>query len=237
MHNFGGFFGPSFNGSGFFLEEAPVPSANLILMLEGDTVTLNGSTVSAWPDLSGNGINFVQANSLYQPSYITGALNGHNVVRFNGIADYMTNATVSTGNFSIFVVTANQRTVLLNAEDTLITNQQTSGSYNGLVMSSFDYYNNTTQKQLYSQMNSATIVNYVNGATTPLTLTTGEWALLEATFSSGTNSTIGWTIGANSPLTLFGQVDIAAIYIYDAVLSATQRTQVETAARERFALY
>lgn len=44
------------------------------------SITLNGSNVSSWADLSGNGRNATQATAASQPAYSTAALNGRNVV-------------------------------------------------------------------------------------------------------------------------------------------------------------
>ena len=68
--------------------------------LRGIPRPVRGS-VSQWTDLSGNGLNFTQGTALNQPTVLTDIIEGHDVVRFNGIAEYMTNPTHSTGNYSI----------------------------------------------------------------------------------------------------------------------------------------
>jgi hypothetical protein len=54
-----------------------------------------GSDASVWTDISGNGRNAVQATGANQPSIVTGAINGRQVRRFDGVDDYLLTSTVS----------------------------------------------------------------------------------------------------------------------------------------------
>ncbi len=92
-----------------FFKPSEVPTANLQLWLRADSgVTLNGSTVSRWADLSGNGHDAVQATASRQPSLVAGRLNGMPVVSFDGVNDKLgfTGSTLMT-QFSLFVVLNN----------------------------------------------------------------------------------------------------------------------------------
>lgn len=53
------------------------------------TVTLNGSNVSQINDLSGNGNHLTAVTSTNQPAYISAGVNGLNVMRFDGVDDYL----------------------------------------------------------------------------------------------------------------------------------------------------
>jgi hypothetical protein len=65
----------------------------------------NGTPVSTWPDLSGNGDNATQTNLTFAPTYVTGALNGFPVVRFNAAAsNYLAFARPVQDDFTIFCV-------------------------------------------------------------------------------------------------------------------------------------
>jgi len=72
--------GPGFNS-------APVAATPFYLAawFEADAISglASGASVSNWPDLSGRGNNATQAIASRQPTYVTGAMNGLPVVRFN----------------------------------------------------------------------------------------------------------------------------------------------------------
>jgi hypothetical protein len=48
------------------------------------SITLNGSTVSQWTDLSANAYVFSQATASYQPTLSSASLNGKNTISFDG---------------------------------------------------------------------------------------------------------------------------------------------------------
>ncbi len=47
-------------------------------------VTLSGSDVNQWNDISGNGLNATPGNPSLKPTYISGAINGMDAVSFSG---------------------------------------------------------------------------------------------------------------------------------------------------------
>ena len=69
-------------------------AANLLVWYRADLgITLNGSTVSAWADQSGNGHHLVQGTAVNQFDYIASALNGKPGLRSADSLRFMTNAT------------------------------------------------------------------------------------------------------------------------------------------------
>jgi hypothetical protein len=69
------------------------PTTNLALWLKADSLTLsNGDAVSTWSDSSGNGNSASQGTSGSRPTYVTNALNGKPVLRFNGSSTHLTMA-------------------------------------------------------------------------------------------------------------------------------------------------
>lgn len=50
---------------------SPSQLQGLALWLDNSLITLNGANVSAWPDISGSGNHFTQANASLQPAYVS----------------------------------------------------------------------------------------------------------------------------------------------------------------------
>lgn len=68
------------------------------------SITLNGSTVSQWSDLSGNGNHATQSTANNQPAYTTATLNGKAVLTFSGSPrELLTSLSVSPP-FSVIAV-------------------------------------------------------------------------------------------------------------------------------------
>jgi hypothetical protein len=72
-----------------------------------DSTTITIATgVSQWNDKSGNARNATQANSANQPAVISGALNGKNVIRFDGSNDFLdfNGSFFASTSYSIYAV-------------------------------------------------------------------------------------------------------------------------------------
>lgn len=57
------------------------------------SITLNGSNVSQWNDLSGNSRHLTQGTAASQPAYVSAGQNGLNIVTFDGVDDALSRAT------------------------------------------------------------------------------------------------------------------------------------------------
>lgn len=83
-------------GTGFNQAASAQPVTGVTVWYKADQgVTLNGSTVSAWLDQSGNGYDVIQATATNQPTYSANYLNGKPVLTFDGSNDYLRMATGS----------------------------------------------------------------------------------------------------------------------------------------------
>ena len=67
-----------------------IPTQGLAFWVRADTgLTLAGTTVSQWADLSGNNRHAAQGAAASQPTVVTNALNGKPVLRFDGVNDFL----------------------------------------------------------------------------------------------------------------------------------------------------
>lgn len=86
-----------------------VPRPGLALWLRADQgVLLNGVSVPGWADRSGNGRNASQPVPSSQPMLVRNAVNGHPVLRFDGVDDFLTFPCPVTGltGMSLFLVSS-----------------------------------------------------------------------------------------------------------------------------------
>jgi hypothetical protein len=111
---------------------APTTVSGCALWLDAadsSTIDLSGSTVIRWRDKSGNGRD---ASGGVPPTYTSNAINGRNVVTFNGTNTFMfTNDVYSLREFHVFAVVQRLATIISNANaPTCIVSSQTYGSNN-----------------------------------------------------------------------------------------------------------
>jgi len=67
---------------------------------DASTITESGGAISQWNDKSGNGRNATQVTAGNRPTYTSAALNGKNVVSFNGSTQWFANfSAFSAGHF------------------------------------------------------------------------------------------------------------------------------------------
>ena len=92
---------------GISLAAGPTNVTDAALWLDASQLIglANGATVSTWTDMSGNGNNAIAAGSV--ATYVTGALNGQPVVRFNSNGNASFNFTEITDIRTVFWVVKN----------------------------------------------------------------------------------------------------------------------------------
>ena len=87
--------------------ETPAEIPGCVLWLDAaDTATYDGNLVAQWRDKSGLGHHMAQGDAVKQPAVLPDALNGRNVLTFDG-GDWLVGAPVlaqSSTNFSLFIV-------------------------------------------------------------------------------------------------------------------------------------
>lgn len=197
------------------------------------SITLNGSTVSQWSDLSGNGRHQVQASASLQPNYNTSGLNGKGTLTTTGTQWMQASAFASSSSATIFLVWQ----IAFAGSTPFIFQRGTVNDVHSFLM-------NPGANQLQARRGSSN-----QGTLTVADLQTPSiWRIGTLVFSTtlsrifngstqGTDNTA--TVSApvgNKVLTLFaldsatraGQPGIAEFLYYSTELDATQQSSVRT---------
>ncbi|MEL7038730.1 MAG: PQQ-dependent sugar dehydrogenase [Cyanobacteria bacterium J06592_8] len=218
---------------------SPPVSNNLVLQLDGSSATTDGSgIVTGWTDLSGTGNDLTSIGG--DPTLVTNALNGHNVIRLDGDGDKLerlVNVNLPSGNAdrAVFMVV----------------------QYNGTGDGGFSYGQGSRDRtfgvmvgkdgdlRVKAWGNSGDADSNVDG--------TGQgWlsqsvVLADSTmehYKDGTlidsqthtyNTTLNQiVIGADIDSSPFVDMEVAEILVYDGALSDAERQQVETYLQQKY---
>ncbi|MEY3499331.1 MAG: hypothetical protein RL308_1000, partial [Bacteroidota bacterium] len=203
---------------------------NLKLWLRSDSLVLNGNKVVQWTDLSGNNNHISQADVSKQPSFIANQINGYPIVSFDGINDNLKNIFSQTYNteVTIFIVMRNNSSSPVFIYD---------GGTNYLSMI---YVNNN----LYIQSGNPNIF-YSKIAPFPFSFFQSEYtgttskifenSLLKLTGTLPSPIMNGFTLGTRYQQDVyFYHGDVAEIFVYNSVLSASDKSQIELYLRDKY---
>lgn len=212
---------------------SPLNVSGLKLWLDASAITglNNNDSVTTWTDLSGQGNNATQATGSRKPTYKTAILNSLPVVRFDGVDDYLANASL----------------VLAQPATIFVVVQQSGGSidyrilYDGTTSTTvmaLTYVVSTTKWSAYGGTafvgQSGTtgsnvpkcVSSIYNGASTEIRINGGT----AATGNGGSQGwTGGFTLGDGWQRTgrYATTADIGEILAYNSALSASNRAAVE----------
>jgi hypothetical protein len=216
-----------------------IPVGDLRLWLRADSGVMPQSgtnTVRTWVDQSGNTNNATQSTTYYQPLYVTNALNGLPVVRFNGTNAYdyfnlpnLLNGTTQAEAFVVLKAAADTPDYSdhplwdMGADDSSYT--EGYPDYYGNIV---DDFGSTTAQTVYdpAQPLDQSHVYEVAGQN-------GSWAAwINGVLQSSTNANI-YSYNSNNP-TLGGSLyeysffsgDIAEVLVFDRTLTGDERTAV-----------
>lgn len=99
--------GPTIVSNGTLkLQSAPFVVAGMAYWLDAsdtNSLVVSAGKVTQWNDRSGNARNFIQTNTVLQPSFVTAAMNGMPVVRFDGVTNQMV-MSLLTSPQTVFIV-------------------------------------------------------------------------------------------------------------------------------------
>lgn len=204
---------------------------------ESSSVTLNGSTVSAFNDLTATGHNLAQALAASQPTYQTASLNGLNTMSFDGgdflsgsgdpfYASDLTIFTVAkTNNTTTFQMIIAKNAAPTNREFTfgisntnrIYSNINTTGAAGG-DQNALSTNGIGTDWVIFGSVKSGVDVTLSNnGDTNPFTYTVGTIFDGNAALTLGRNPTIGFNWNG----------EIAETLIADGAVSSADRERIE----------
>lgn len=178
------------------------------------------SAVTTWTDLSGSGntVTNLEGGTTY-PTNILNRINGHAIVRFNGVGNYLGASLLRTNIGTVMVVAGNITYSVANA----VAGTDTSA---GRVRMITWFPNSTT---IYSgdagELFQTGFSNYVNGAFTFTFPASPTFALVDQTAAPlrATNLVIGIS-AVNDPF----KGDIAFMAGWNGQLSTFERRRIET---------
>jgi hypothetical protein len=214
-------------------ESLPPVASGLVLHMDASKITgvANGAQLNTWADTSGTANNAIRqsGSSAGYPKYVTGALNGRPVVRFN--------SGNTTGDSFKFTRISNIQTVFWVLKETaglsdghfLLGDESAyqfhRGGSNGSLWDGF-YTDNNIKNGTTKLMG-----NVINGTTTPLPSGSFQMVSLVTTGNVQANSIC-------QDRTTHGswQGDIAEILIYDRALTGAEELQVGSYLSAKYAL-
>lgn len=209
----------------------PTKLANLGLWLDAtdfNTITKDGSDlVSGWADKSTHENDASQATPTNQPLYVASSINGIPAIEFNGSDNYMHRSTFTQGVLSqpntIFIVW--ELITLPSAIGKIID----GGGVDRLVVE----INELNEWQMWAGdflIGSLRAINTPYVSSSYFNTTTSEGFINGVSDMTGDVSTMdinGITIGARFNAIQFLNVKVGEIIVYDALLTTSERQQVE----------
>ena len=231
-----------------------VPPPVLATWFKADAITgvVNGGAIATWPDASGKGFHATQGNVSFQPTFVTGAINGLPAVRFNSANQtYLAFPRPVQDSFTIICV--------FRSSQGIGTGQNFwngAGLVNGEMpntVNDFGLSLNANGKVLAGTGNpdvtiASTSTSYTNGQPHVVvfkrTRSTGALALYVDGVAQGTATGSQLTLNAPTQLVLGAQQtlnnyltgNIAEVKIYNAALSDSDRIAEETALNCKYGL-
>jgi hypothetical protein len=193
---------------------------------DGTTINFStGSQVDQWDDKEGSD-NLVQATSGNQPTLVTNQLNGKDIMRFDGINDFM-DVTYTTGltqpTTIIAVINPNNDTGTVNLWDGIGGSDRHTVFING--SDNYAYFAGSTQNSTTSSDNTFVTLRIVfDGSSSELfrnevSIDTGN---------SGSQGMDGLTLGARNDGAQNSQIDVAAFFVFDGTLTAQEISDMDS---------
>ncbi len=229
----------------------PVPALTTWFQADAISGLTDGSSISNWPDATGNDDNAIQGNSSQRPTFVTGAINGLPAVRFNSANQtYLSFARPVAGDFTILCVFQSSQGLgsgNLFYQGAGLVNGEVAGQVNDFGTCLFANGSicagignpdvavnsgtgfNDGQPHIFTftrQRNPGNVALYVDGALMGKTVGGGQSLTAPAQLVLGAQQTLGNYLSG----------DIAEVKIYDAALGDTDRAADENSLKCKYGL-
>ncbi|MCO5279771.1 MAG: PKD domain-containing protein, partial [Chitinophagales bacterium] len=212
---------------------------NLKAWYRADTlVSITNGAISTWGDMSGNGLDAMQATPAQRAKQITGitTLNNNPIVRFDGTDDYMQvpvfNQTQPITTFAVWLNTKTSgNSFLYSGTRTDYTIQQHFDvAANKFVLSSSDGTSLAITSPVYTFTNFVIQTGIANTSNSQIYINSN----LKVSGNISNGGLEGFNIGKSGGSTYL-KGDVAELIIYDRKLDSTERKQVERYLRNKYA--
>ena len=225
------------------------PTTNLFARYDAgnaSSITLSGSNVTAWNDISGNARHATQSTSSYQPTYGSTNINGGGTILFDGSNDFLTmaNTTTLTGNMTIYFVGKNNYTAATSGNGSWMIGSVENGLSFGVRNSSGTYQIINEGTASFSMLGTGVTIAEGSGGSGAVRQTNMCW-------SGNGSGTIRWNKSANGsfsrtgfnpsqPITIIGNYmspaaagvyyngEMAEILIYDTAHNLATIQEIES---------
>lgn len=208
---------------------AQIPTTNLIAWYSADNVVIVSDYVSQWNDNSVNNFHLVQNNSTSRPVKVENQYNGHSVIKFDGINDYLTvnfgqTYTQPISFFIVWKINESKAQYIFDG----INNTSISLNYP---------YNTPPTLRTYAGASGGISISYNKPISSNFTISTllvdnpakvYDNGVLKGTLNIGNNSLTGLNIGSDySGNIRYMNGEVAEIIIYNSFLSDSDKITVE----------
>jgi hypothetical protein len=185
----------------------------------------NGDPVGGWQDLSGNGRHVTQATSSKRPTLSLSAQNGQAGIVFDGVDDTMASSAFNLSDGSVFVVY--KPIALTSAFSTALSLNKNTGMIG--IRETSKWYDYTLSGALVESTGTAAVGSTVLISATSTTANSKLYVngSVKATDTSATppSKTNGIALATNG--TMWWNVMIAEILVYNSAFSDSQRQRIE----------
>lgn len=224
------------------------------------TITQSGGTVSQWNDKSGNGYNFTQGTTAYQPTFVSGGTNGLSLLRFNGTDQYLgggTTLNIGTSDIAIFAVCKYASDASLQssyifakslyggAAARILFGVQSMGIGDGT--GGNIWWQGSSYESSYASYHSVEFVTTRASGTNTFYANGSQFHQISPGVDTSTNWTSGYNMivggynngsgGISPPQSgLYMKGDICEILLYAATITTTQRQTIEAYLAQKWGL-